>query len=136
MSYYFITIFVNTLDWRDVCRSRHIFNDCIQKFLNTLVSVSRSTANRYCCTFTSSFSKNCFELIYCRDFVLKIHHHKFVIQFTDLFNQFCMVKLSIFFHVIRDFTYCDVITLVIIVDVSFHFHKVDDSLEIIFFTDW
>ena len=47
-----------------------------------------------------------------------------------------LVKLSIFFHVIRDFTYCDVITLVIIVDVSFHFHKVDDSLEIIFFTDW
>ena len=60
MSHDRVAFQVNTLDWRNVCWSRHEFNDCIQKLLNTLVSVCSTAAYRYSCTFASSFTKNCF----------------------------------------------------------------------------
>ena len=47
-----------------------------------------------------------------------------------------VIKLSIIFHIFRNISDCDIISLIIIVDVGFHFHQINDSLEIIFFTDW
>ena len=47
-----------------------------------------------------------------------------------------MVKFCVVCHIFRDICNCDVISLIIVVDVSFHFHQVNDSLEVVFFTDW
>ena len=38
-------------------------------------------------------------------------------------------------HIFRDINDRDIITLIVIVDVCFHFKQVDDALEFIFFTD-
>ena len=46
------------------------------------------------------------------------------------------MSFSLILDEIRYFTNCDVIPLIIIVDVSLHFEKVDNSLEFIFLTDW
>ena len=46
-----------------------------------------------------------------------------------------MIKLCIFLHILRDISNRDVITLLIIVDVCFHLEKIDDSFEVILFSD-
>ena len=135
MSLNFVAVKVNTLDSRDICRSRHILKDCIQKFLNTFVSVSGTAANRYCCTLTCSFSEDSFQLVYRRLISLKILHHEVIIQLADLLDQLCMIKFCIFLHILRDISNGDVITLLIIVDVCFHLEKIDDSFEVILFSD-
>ena len=56
MSYYRVAVQVSSLDWRNICWSRHILKDSIKKFLNTFVSVSRTTANRNSCTLACRFS--------------------------------------------------------------------------------
>ena len=121
MSHYRVAIQVSSLDWRNICWSRHILKDCIQKFLNTFVSVSGTAANRYCCTLTGSFSEDSFHSVYRRLFSLKVLHHEVIIQLADLLDQLCMIKLSIFLHVFRNINDGDVITFFIVVDVSFHF---------------
>ena len=135
MSLNFVAVKVNTLDSRDICRSRHVLKDCIQKFLNTFVSVSGTAANRYCCTLTCSFSEDSFQSVYRRLISLKILHHEVIIQLADLLDQLCMIKFCIFLHILRDINDRDIVALVIIVDVCFHLEKVDDSFEVILFSD-
>ena len=136
MSYNLITILIHTIDWRDICWCRHVLKDCIKKFLYTFVSVSWTTANRNCCTLACCFSE-CFLHIFNRwFFTFQILHHQIIIKIADLLYHFCMVKFCIICHIFRDICNRNVISLIIVVDVSFHFHQVNDSLEVIFFTDW
>ena len=46
-----------------------------------------------------------------------------------------MIQFSLILHISKVVCNGDIITLIIIVDISFHFEEVDDSLEIIFLTD-
>ena len=130
MSHDLVAIQVGTLDCRDVCRSRHILNDCVQKLLNTLVSVCGTAAYRNCCTLAGSFSQGCFQLLCGRLFALQVFHHQIVVQLADLLDH------ALYGTALR-LPSClpgylgngDVLTLLIIVDVSFHLEQVDDSLE-------
>ena len=136
VSYYFVSVFINTLDCRDVCWSRHKLDDCIKEFLNTFVSVCSTAAYRNSCTLTCSFSQNCFHCIDRRFFTLKVFHHKVIVQLTDFLYEFCVIKLSFILHLFRNICYSDVFTLLIIVDVGLHLEQIDDSFEFVFFSDW
>ena len=46
-----------------------------------------------------------------------------------------MIQLCIVCHIFRDVADGDIITLIIVVDVSFHLKQVDDAFELIFLTD-
>ena len=135
MSYNLITFQIGTLDRRDIGRSRHEVQNSIQKFLNTFVTVSASATNRNSGTLTGTFTKSGFHLVDAGLLTLKISHHEVVIQLADLLYHLGMIQLCIVFHVIRNLFDGDVLTLVIVVDVSFHLKQVDDALEIILFTD-
>ena len=52
----FIAIHIGTLDRRDIGRSRHELDNCVQKSLNTFVSVCTTAAYRNSGTLTGSFS--------------------------------------------------------------------------------
>ena len=107
----------------------------IQKFLDTFVLVSCTAAYRNSSTFACRFSQHFLQLVYRRLFTFKVHHHKLVIQLADLLYEFCMIQLCVIFHCFRNLFDGDVISLVIVVDVSFHFKKIDDSFELVFFSD-
>ena len=47
-----------------------------------------------------------------------------------------MIQFCIFLHLFRDINDGNIITFIIVVDICFHFEKVDDSFEFIFFSDW
>ena len=121
MSHGRVSIHVNTINWWNICWSRHVLQDSVQKFLNTFVSICRTAAYRNSCTLACTFSQSCFQSVCAWLFALKIFHHEIVIQLTDLLDQFCMIKLSILFHVFRDIGDSNIIALLVIVDVSFHF---------------
>ena len=135
MSYNLIAFQVGTLDRRDIGRSRHEVQNSIQQLLNTFVTVSASAANRNSGTLTGTFTKSGFHFVDAGLLTLKISHHEVVIQLTDLLYHLGMIQLCIVFHVIRNLFNGDILTLVIVVDVSFHLKQVDDALEIILFTD-
>src|SRR5699024_3184347 len=128
-------VFVNTLDSRDVCRSRHELKNCVQKLLNTFVSVCGTAAYRNSCTLACGSSQCRFHLVYRRLFAFKVLHHQVVVQITDLLNELCVVQLCLILHFFRHVAYCDVIALVVVVDVSLHLEQVDNSLEFVFFSD-
>ena len=56
-------------------------------------------------------------------------------ELVDLLYQLGVIQFRIIFHIIRDISNADVITLIIIIDVSLHLEQIDDSLEIILFSD-
>ena len=43
MSHGRVSIHVNTINWWNICWSRHVLQDSVQKFLNTFVSISLPT---------------------------------------------------------------------------------------------
>ena len=136
MSYDRVSVQIGTLDWRDIGRSRHVLKDRIQEFLNTFVSVCRTAAYRYSCTLAGSFTQNCFHLVYRRDIIIQITHHQLIIQLADFLYQLGVIQLSVVFHIFRDINDGDIIALIVVVDVSFHLEQIDNSLELIFLTNW
>ena len=135
MSHCIISVHIYTLNSRNVKRWRHEFDYCVKKLLNTFVLVSCTAAYRNSSTFACRFSQHFLQLVYRRLFTFKVHHHKLVIQLADLLYEFCMIQLCVIFHCFRNLFDGDVISLVIVVDVSFHFKKIDDSFELVFFSD-
>ena len=135
MSYNFIAVHIGTLDWWNVCRSRHILKDCIQKLLNTLVSVSRSTAYRNCSTLTSCFSQDFFHILNGRLFALKVLHHQIIVQLADLLYQLGVIQFCFILHIFRNLANGDILTFIIIINISIHLEQVDDSLKFILLAD-
>ena len=84
---YFIAIHIGTLDRRDIGRSRHKLKNCVQKFLNTFVSVCTTAAYRNSSTLTGSFSQSCFQLVNRGLLTFQISHHQIIIQLADLLYQ-------------------------------------------------
>ena len=136
MSYDRVSVQIGTLDWRDIGRSRHVLKNSVQEFLNTFVSVCRTAAYRYSCTLAGSFTQNCFHLVYRRDIIIQITHHQLIIQLADFLYQLGVIQLSVVFHIFRDINDGDIIALIVVVDVSFHLEQIDNSLELIFLTNW
>ena len=135
MSYNFVAIQIGTLDGRNVGRSGHILNDCIQKLLNALVTICGTAAYRNCCTLAGCLTQYLLHLFYRRLFTFQVHHHQIVIQLTDLLDQLGTIQFCIILHIAKIIGNSDVITFIVIVDVSFHLEQIDDSLEIVFFAD-
>ena len=75
----FISFHINPLDSRDIGRSRHIIQDCIQELLDALIAVSRSAAYRDCSAFACAFPQGCFHRFHGRHLVIQVLHHQLVI---------------------------------------------------------
>ena len=132
MSLDFVAVFIRTLNGRNVRGGRHIFDHSIDHLLDTLVPVCGSTGNRDCFTAAGSPSQDCLHLLCRRLFTLQIDLCKFVVQFTDLFNQFGTIQFGIIPAFCRNLTDGDVITLVIVIDIGLHLEQINNTLESIF----
>ena len=131
----FVAFHVSTLDCRDISRCRHEIKNCIQKLLNASVSVSTSAAYRNCGTLAAALTQAGLQLCHARLLTLKICHHQIVVQLADLLYQLSTIQLCIISHIFRDIGNCNIIALIIVVDVSFHLKQVDDTLELVLFAD-
>ena len=136
MSYNFISIHINTLNRWDVDWRRHELYNSIKKLLNTLVTISTTTAYRNSGTIAATLTKSSLQILNSDLLALKVLHHQIIIKLADLLDQLSMILFCLLFHILWDIANGDIITLLIIVDICLHFEQVDDSLEIIFLTDW
>jgi hypothetical protein len=126
---------IHTFNRRDIKRRRHILYDCIQKLLHALVLVCASAAYRNSGTFAGAFSQSCFQLVNRGLLTFQISHHQIVIQLADLLYHLRTIQLSFVLHIFRDINDRNIIALIVIVDVGFHFEQIDQTLKVFFFTD-
>ena len=130
----FVSFHINTCDIRDICRCRHELQYCIKKFLNTLVSVCRTAANRNSLASDCSLTKSCLKGRYLRDIAVKILHHKIIIKLTAFLNKLIMIDCRIIFHIIRYICNVNVLSLISFEDVGFHLKQVNNTHKCIFFS--
>ena len=125
-----------TFDVGNINRSGHIFNDSVQKKLNTFVSVRCTAKHRNDFIVDCSFSKSKFKLVNCeRIGVFKVFFHNSFICFGNSLNHFSSVLFCFFEHIGRNILLAVLFTHFVIVDFSFHSHKVNDTFESILGTD-
>ncbi len=135
MSLDLIAVKVRSLNSRDIQRRGHELNDSIQAFLNALVLVSRSAANRNCLTGAGCLTKNLFQCILRRLLALQILFHQIIIQRADLLDQLIVVHLRFILHILRDGCDLDVGSIIVLVQISFHLEQIDESDVGIFLTN-
>lgn len=83
----------------------------------------------------SSGTNALLDLILSQLFAVKILHHELFVLFCNVLNHIVMILLSLFLHILGDILNTDVLSEIIIVNVSLHFNEVDDSSEFIFSAD-
>ena len=125
----FLAVRVGTADSRDVGRAGHEIDDCIEQFLHALVSVRRSAHNRNQLVGDACLAECCFQLG-DRDFLaLEVLLHQLVIGRRDGFHHLLAVFLCLVEHIRRNRLHAHILAKVIVVNVGFHVHQVDDSAE-------
>ncbi len=135
MSLHLVTIQICSLDSRDISRRRHILKNSVQKLLDSPITVSGTAAYGNCRTLTGRFAENFLHILHGRLLAIQVHHHQFVIQLADLFHQLRTIEFSIVLHIAQVIGNGDVITLIVIKDISLHLKQVNDSLKVLFLAD-
>ena len=125
----FFRIRQHALDCRNIQRRRHVIHNRIQESLHTLVAIRCSTENRNDFHVADSFTQSSFELINRNFFLHQICFHQILICLTDGIQHLLAVFLRLFPHILRDFGLGDVLTQIVIIDVSLHIEQVDDAFE-------
>ena len=126
---------VCTFDRFDICRSGHVFDNAVQQFLNTFVSVCGTAHYGHQFTCDTCFTQSSFQFFFRNFFFSEEFFHQFFICFCNCFYHDCSVfssLISVFCGNIVFFYFC---TCCVFIVVSFHFHQVDDTFEISFCTD-
>ena len=133
--FFLASLRVGALDGRNVGRSGHIINDCIQQFLNATVLVRRAADNRNDLVGNSSLTQSSLDFSLGQLFAFQVLHHQLFVGLSNSFDQLVMIFLSLFFQVFRNFLNAHIIAHIIIVDISFHVDQIDDAAESVFLAD-
>ena len=130
-----VAVQIGSLDGRNIGGRRHVLQDRVQKLLHALVSVGGTAADRNSGALAGGLPQNSLHLFHRRNVVLQIAHHQIVIQLADFLNEFGVVQFGIVLHILGDIGDGNVLALVIVVNVGLHLEQIDDSLELILFSD-
>ena len=135
-SFLFLTCFrVYALDVRDIERRRHIVNDSVEELLYALISVRSTANNRNHCICDSTLTDTFLDLINGNFLTAEVFFHDLIILLSNSLEHSFVVFLSLFNHIGRDIFNSDILSEVVIVNVSLHFNKVNKSLEVVFSAD-
>ena len=129
MSHNRVAVQVGTLDIRYIGRSRHIVKNCVQKLLNTLVSVCGTAEARNRSVLDGSLAECSLHLLFGGLLAVKVLHHQVIIKLTDLLDHLGSVELCIILQVVRNVGNLDIVALVVLIVVCLHLEEVDDALE-------
>ena len=132
---FFTGIRVDTLDRRNIYRSRHIINDGIEQGLNALVAIGSTAGYRNEFALYSTFTDNFLDILFRDIFATEVFLHKLIIEFGKSFEQLFAVLFSLFLHVIRNFNFVSNFAEVVFINDGFVLNEVDDACERIFSTN-
>ena len=83
----------------------------------------------------SRLSDASLDLFLSELFAVEVLHHEFLVLLSNVLDHIIVILLSDLLHVLRDILNLDISTKVVCINVSLHFNKVNDTLEIVFCTD-
>ena len=126
---------IDALNSGNIDRSGHIFDDRIEQFLNTFVTIGSTAANRNHVVCQGCFTDAAFDFFNGEFVTREVFLQQFVILFGNRFHQRIVVFLRFIQHIRRNFLAANVFTYVVIVHVSFHFDEVNQPFKGIFRTD-
>ena len=131
----FLAVQRPALDSRDIQRGGHVLDDSVKELLHTLVEVSGTAANRNRHVLAGSLAECLLELVNGRLLTLKVLLHQLFVEVANLLHHLLVPLFRLVLQIFRNVNNGDILTLVVVVDVSLHFHQVDDTLEIALLTD-
>ena len=115
--------------------SGHIVHDGVQQLLNTLVAVRAAAGDRHHFHGAGGLADGCADLLGRDLLALQIHLHDLVIEHGHSVQQLLAVLLGQIHHILGDRLDADILTQLIVVNISIHLHQIDDTAEGILFSD-
>ena len=128
---------VGTLNCRYIAWSRKVINNCVQKFLNTLILVSG--ANKYWVDLAVdyAFTDSCLKFFNGNFFFHENFFHQIIVAVSCCFEKFLMIDFSIFLKFSWDFIHRLWIghTLIVCLEVPCgHGNQVNNAPEVVLST--
>ena len=126
---------VDTSDRRDIRRSRHVIDDCIEERLNALIAIGSTAGDRAELARYRTLADDCLDLIFRDLFAAEVLLHEVIVELGKSLEEDLTVFLSLILHVIRDRDFIFDFAEVVFIDDGFHLDEVDDALEVVLSTD-
>ena len=120
---------VDTLDRGDIQRRGHIIDDGVQHLLHALVAVGRTANDGNDLVVDGCAADGSLELLDGQLLVAEELLHQLLVGGGNSLDQLGAVLLSQLDHVFGDRLNADILTQLVVVDVSLHVQKVDDTAE-------
>ncbi len=131
-----LTIWQNALDCRNVERTRHIVNNRIQQFLDTLILITCTTKNRVHTQRKNALTDTFLNLCFCKFFASEEFLEQFIVHFCDMLNKLGTIFLCLIKVFSRNVSNCHILTLIIVVNSCLHCYQIDNTLKFISVSDW
>ena len=129
MAILLLALRVGTADCGDIGRAGHIIDDGIEQLLHALVSVGRSADNGNQLVRNAGLPERLLQLGDRNLLALQVLLHQLVIGRRNGFHHLLAVFLRLVKHIRRNRLHAHILAQVIVVNVGFHVHQVDDAAE-------
>ena len=123
------------LDSGNVNRRRHIVNNGVKKLLYALVFVRSTAHNGNHCVGDGRLTDSRLHFVDGEFLAAEIFLKKRFIGLGDVFNQLGTELFCLFLHIVRNFGLFDNLSDVVLIDISLHPEKIDDTAERILCAD-
>ena len=127
--HFFFGFRVNTLNRRYIRRGGHIIHDRIQQLLYALVAVGSTAGDRNHSVSDTGFADGALDLVNSELLAAQIFLQQLVILLSHVLDQLSVVFFRQLLHVVRNFFHLHVGAHFVIINISLHFHQVDDTLK-------
>ena len=131
----FLRIRVGSLDVGNIGRSGHIVHNRVKQLLHTLVLIRGTAADRHHLVGNGGLADHRLDLFNGDFLTAKIFFHQGFVLLGKMLQQFLAILLSKLHHIFWNCFLAHVLAHVIIIDVGFHFHEVDNPSEKCFGAD-
>ena len=120
---------VDTSDRRNIRRSRHVIDDCIEERLDTLVAIGSTAGDRAELAGNRTLADNSLDLVFRDLLAAEIFLHEVIIELGKSLEEDFTVFFSLILHVIRNRDFIFDFAEVVFIDDGFHLDEIDDALE-------
>ena len=125
----FLGLGIDTLDSGDVGGGGHIVDDGVEQLLHALVLIGRAAGHGHHGVGQGGLADAGLDLLDGQRLAGKILLQQGVVLLRNMLQQLLMIHLRVVGHIGGDLLHPNVLAQIVIIDVGFHFHQVDDALE-------
>ena len=121
---------VGTLNSGNVGRSGHVVDNGVEHHLNALVAVGRTAGYGNHCVIDGSLTDHGLDLVNGDLLAAEVLLHEFLVELRNGFDELLVVLVGKLLHVLGDFLLRVICAVLVVIDLSLHCNKVNDTGEI------